>query len=42
MYRVFEHSQVVLSDFQCIYAIHEASLQSQSCTVTIRIDYCFD
>ena len=28
MYRVFEHSQVVLSGFQCIYAIHEASLQS--------------
>ena len=29
MYRVFEHSQVVLSDFQCMYAIYEASLQSQ-------------
>ena len=28
MYRVFEHSQVVLSGFQCMYAIHEASLQS--------------
>ena len=28
MYRVFEHSQVVLSGFRCIYAIHEASLQS--------------
>ena len=27
MYRVFEHSQVVLSGFQCMYAIHEASLQ---------------
>ena len=27
MYRVFEHSQVVLS-FQCMYVIHEASLQS--------------
>ena len=26
MYRVFEHSQVVLSGFQCTYAIHEASL----------------
>ena len=24
MYRVFEHSQVVLSGFQCMYAIHEA------------------
>ena len=41
MYRVFEHSQVVLSGFQCMYVIHEASLQSH-CTVTIRIDYCFD
>ena len=28
MYRVFKHSQVVLSGFQCMYAIHEASLQS--------------
>ena len=28
MYRVFEHSQVVLSDFRRMYAIHEASLQS--------------
>ena len=28
MYRVFEHSQVVLSGFQCMYVIHEASLQS--------------
>ena len=28
MYRVFEHSQVVLSSFQCIYVIYEASLQS--------------
>ena len=28
MYRVFEHSQVVLNGFQCMYAIHEASLQS--------------
>ena len=28
MYRVFEHSQVVLSDLQCMYVIHEASLQS--------------
>ena len=28
MYRVFEHSQVVLSGFQCMYAIHEASPQS--------------
>ena len=28
MYRVLEHSQVVLSGFQCMYAIHEASLQS--------------
>ena len=28
MYRVFEHSQVVLSGFQRMYAIHEASLQS--------------
>ena len=27
MYRVFEHSQFVLSGFQCVYAIHEASLQ---------------
>ena len=25
MYRVFEHSQVVLSGFRCMYAIHEAS-----------------
>ena len=40
MYRVFEHSQVVLSGFQCMYAIHEASLQSHE--LTIRIDYCFD
>ena len=24
MYRVFEHSQVVLSGFQCMYVIHEA------------------
>ena len=29
MYRVFEHSQIVLSGFQCMYVIHEASLQSQ-------------
>ena len=28
MYRVFEHSQVVLSGFQCMHVIHEASLQS--------------
>ena len=28
MYRVFQHSQVVLSGFQCVYAIHEASPQS--------------
>ena len=28
MYRAFEHSQVVLSGFRCMYAIHEASLQS--------------
>ena len=28
MYRVFQHSQVDLSGFQCMYAIHEASLQS--------------
>ena len=42
MYRVFEHSQVVLSGFQWMYMIHEASLQSHDCTVTIRIDYCFD
>ena len=28
MYRVFEHSQVVLSGFQCMYVIHEVSLQS--------------
>ena len=28
MYRVFEHSQV-LSGFRCMYAIHEASLQSR-------------
>ena len=28
MYRVFEHSQIVLSGFQYIYVIHEASLQS--------------
>ena len=28
MYRVFEHSQVILSVFQCMYAIYEASLQS--------------
>ena len=28
MYRVFEHSQVVLNGFRCMYAIHEASLQS--------------
>ena len=28
MYRVFEHSQVVLSGFQCMYVMHEASLQS--------------
>ena len=28
MYRVFEHCQVVLSGFQCMYVIHEASLQS--------------
>ena len=28
MYRVFEHSQVVLSSFQCMYVIHEASLRS--------------
>ena len=29
MYRVFEHSQqVVLSGFQCMYVIYEASLQS--------------
>ena len=28
MYRVFEHSQVVLRGFQCVYAIHEASPQS--------------
>ena len=27
-YRVFEHSQVVLNGFQCMYVIHEASLQS--------------
>ena len=27
MYRVFEYRQVVLSGFQCMYAIHEASLQ---------------
>ena len=37
MYRVFERSQVVLSGFQCMYVIHEASLTS--CTVTIPIDY---
>ena len=29
MCRVFEHSQVVLSGFQCMYAIREASLQSR-------------
>ena len=28
MYRAFEHSQVVLSGFQCMYVIYEASLQS--------------
>ena len=28
MYRVFEHSQVVLSGFHCMYVIYEASLQS--------------
>ena len=28
MYRVFEHSQVILSGFRCMYAIHEASPQS--------------
>ena len=28
MYRVFERSQVVLSGFRCMYAIHEASPQS--------------
>ena len=28
MYRVFEHSQIVLSGFQCMYVIYEASLQS--------------
>ena len=30
MYRVFEHSQVVLSGFQCMYAIHEAH-QNEIC-----------
>ncbi|KFM76715.1 hypothetical protein X975_00377, partial [Stegodyphus mimosarum] len=35
MYRVFEHSEVVLSDFQCMYVIHEASLQS-------HVLYCDD
>ena len=34
MYRVFERSQVVLSGFQRMYAIHEASLQSH--------EYCDD
>ena len=28
MYRVFEHSQVVLNGFQCMYVIYKASLQS--------------
>ena len=35
MYRVFEHSQVVLCVFQCMYAIHEASPQSHE-------SYCDD
>ena len=30
MYRVFEHSQVVLSGFQCMYVIHEAH-QNEIC-----------
>ena len=43
MYRVFEHSQVVSSGFQCMYAIHEASLQSHELYCDDRrIDYCFD
>ena len=38
MYRVFEHSQIVLSGFQCMCVLCNFT----SCTVTIRIDYCFD
>ena len=40
MYRVFERSQVVLSGFRCMYAIHEASLQSRElyCDDPNRLD----
>ena len=36
MYRVFEHSQVVLSGFQCMYAIHEAH-QNEICQTNFDI-----
>ena len=35
MYRIFEHGQVVLSGFRCMYAIHEASLQSHESIIAL-------